>query len=739
MSLSFEQIMSYELIITEKPNAAKKIAVALADGKPIQEKKGKVSFYKITHDNKDIIVGCAVGHLYGVKEKDKGIWTYPIFNTEWAPTFELNKQAAFTKPYLNMIKKLAKEANKFTVATDYDIEGEVIGYNVLRFACKQKDASRMKFSTLTPKDLQKAYDNKSSTLNWGQLNAGITRHEMDWLYGINLSRALTLSIKSSTGRFKLLSVGRVQGPALKILVDKEREILKFVPKPYWQIELTSEKNNQLLVSNHNEDKIFDKEKAEQIYSKIKNEKSVKVQEIKTKRSNQSPPVPFDLTSLQIEAYRTLKISPKRTLEIAQELYTGGYISYPRTSSQKLPKEIGFKEILEKLKEKFKEAEKVLKTKLEPNEGKKTDDAHPAIYPTGIIPNLKDPKTSGLYELIVRRFFSVFGEPAVRETVSLILNVKDELFVTSGTRTVEKGWHEFYGRFVMLKEEELPALNEGELLIINKIDKLSKETQPPKRYTESSIIKELEKRGLGTKSTRAQIIENLFNRGYLHEKTMQPTQLGMRTLEILEKYSPRILDEKLTEHFEEEMEEIRISKKDHDTVIEEVKEVLTKILNEFKKKENDIGKELTKATEETRHELSYIGKCPICKEGELHLRKGKFGEFIACNKYPDCETTFSIPLAKIKPTGKICEVCNYPIVLVIKKKKAPQEICINPYCPSKVDDKKKERLQEVLDGKEIICPKCKEHNLTVRKSIYGAFLGCKGYPKCRYTEKEEKEE
>lgn len=736
-----------ELIITEKPNAAKKIADALADGRAKKLNINKVPYYKLEHNGNDIIVGCAVGHLYGVAEKDKKGWTYPIFNTQWVPTSKINKGSAFTTKYRTALQKLAKEADTFTIATDFDIEGEVIGYNALKFLCKKKDASRMKFSTLTKPDLVKSYETKSPTLEWGQVNAGVTRHEMDWIYGINLSRALTLAIKNATKTFKLLSSGRVQGPALKILVDKEKLIAAFVPEPFWQIQMDGNVKGSEIIANHKEDKFFDKKKVDDIFNKIKAEKEAKISDVTKTQSKTQPPFPFDLTSLQIEAYKTIRTTPKHTLELAQTLYSEGFISYPRTSSQKLPKEIGCKKIIESLKkqDKFKkEADFVLtKTKLIPNEGKKTDAAHPAIYPTGHIPDYEDKKIMDLYELIVRRFLAVFGEPATRETMKIIIDVKDEPFITKGTRTVEQGWFELYGRFVMLKDEELPKVEKGDIIKIKKIDKLDKETQPPKRYTEASIIKELEKRNLGTKATRATIIENLYLRGYITEKAIQATELGIRTCDVLDKYCPEIVDAQLTNEFEEAMQEIREKKKTHDMVIKHVKKVLTKILTTFKKNELKIGEELSKANIETRNVMTHVGKCPNCKDGELALRKGKFGTFIACDKYPDCNTTFSIPAAMVKPTKNICEHCGMPIVTIIKKRKRPQDICINPKCPSKMfqTEEAKKEMEEIESGKlEKTCPKCKKGKLVVRKSIYGAFLGCNNYPKCRYTEKlEEKEQ
>ena len=627
------EFMTYELIVTEKPNAAKKIAEALADGKPIKESYRSAPYYKITYKNKDIVVGCAVGHLYTVAEKDKKKgWVYPIFDVEWKPTAAVSKTAKFSSKYLNAIKKLCKEADEFTVACDYDIEGEVIGLNIIRFACNKKDAKRMKFSTLTKDELRESYEHASRHLDWGQANAGETRHILDFYYGINLSRALTLAIKT-TGGFKILSSGRVQGPALKIIVDREKEIKIFKPVPFWQIELIGEAESKEIKALHKENKFWEKEKADKVMEKVKGQKAF-VDKVERKQFNQKPPTPFDLTTMQIEAYRTLRISPKDTLEAAQNLYTEGLISYPRTSSQKLPPQIGYKKILDGLsKQKYYEAfvKKLLaKEKLVPNEGKKTDPAHPAIYPTGYVKNILG-NESKIYDLIVRRFLSTFGDDAVRETMEIDIDVNKEIFVAKGTRTVIKGWHEFYGPHVKIEEVELPNVEKGDEVIVKEINMLDKETQPPKRYTPASIIKELEKRNLGTKATRASIIDALYQRGYVVEKAIQATELGIRTVETLEKFCPSILDEELTRHFEIEMEKITEKKKEGEKVLDEAKGVLTKILETFKKNEEKIGKELAKAIKETREEINYIGHCPNCKDGKLMLRKGKFGRFAACDK------------------------------------------------------------------------------------------------------------
>ena len=212
--------MGYELILTEKPSQAKKIAESLADSTPSKKNEGGVNYYILTHKGKDIVIASAVGHVYSLTEKNKS-YDYPSYDIEWVPANKVSKFSSHVSKYISVIKRLAKEADSFTIATDFDVEGEVIGLNVLRYACKQKDAQRMKFSTLTKPDLIKSYENKLPTIEWGQAYAGETRHFLDWMYGINLSRALSQAIRKS-GLYKTLSSGRVQGPSLRFLLIERR-------------------------------------------------------------------------------------------------------------------------------------------------------------------------------------------------------------------------------------------------------------------------------------------------------------------------------------------------------------------------------------------------------------------------------------------------------------------------------------------------------------------------------------
>lgn len=673
----------YELVITEKPQAALKIASAL--GKPRKYAIQNVPYYELEKNRNKIIVACAVGHLFTLKQKKPG-QTIPNFEIEWVPNF-MAKKADFTKRYYDVLLKLAKGANSITIATDYDVEGEVIGLNVVRFICGQKDANRMKFSTLTDKELNKSYDEKSKTLNWGQAIAGETRHYLDWIYGINLSRALMNAIKS-TGKFKVMSIGRVQGPALKLIVDKEKQIKNFKSETYWQVFITLETHPDIELK-HNKD--ISKKSELKKFEDLKGKK-IKVETRKSEQIIQPNP-PFNLTTLQTEAYSFHGIAPSRTLQIAQSLYLGGLISYPRTSSQKLPDSISYDEILRKVSKKY-NANRLI-TRKKPIEGKKSDPAHPSIYPTGNNSgqSLNDDEKK-ILALIEKRFLALFCEDAIIDNKRISGEVNNLRFSASGSAIRKKNWMELYP--IKLKEKEIPDVN-GEF----KIEKSrieEKQTQPPKRYSQASIISTLEKKNLGTKATRSSILETLYNRDYVREKSIEATPFGISLIETLEKYSPIITDESLTRNFEKETELIQNSKSDFEgkkkKIIEKAEDTITKISEQFRKNEKDIGKELVEANkdliEQMKKENTLI-QCPVCKKGKLAITYSKKTRryFVACNAYPECKTTFSLPPnGFIKKSGKNCEDCGFPMLIRVSKGKRPWEFCFNPNCVKNKDRIKK---------------------------------------------------
>src|SRR3989338_10173362 len=308
------------LIIAEKPNAAQKIALALgtsgsADPEclerdrskmPKRHKSGKAVWYELTRGNEKIIVAPSVGHIFSLKK----------FDIEWLPSFEVSKGSAFTNAYYKNLEKAAKRCDSFIIATDFDTEGSVIGYNILKHICGRDDARRMKFSTLTEDELREAYEN-AGPLDTPQIEAGLARHVLDWLWGINTSRALTKAVNLSGKGFTVLSTGRVQGPALKILVEREREIRAFKPEPFWELEADVEIEDGALTTYHEKEKFWDKAEAERVRGSCGDE--ARVASIEKREYEQAPPTPFGLTSLQIEAHGVLGISPANALSLAQSL------------------------------------------------------------------------------------------------------------------------------------------------------------------------------------------------------------------------------------------------------------------------------------------------------------------------------------------------------------------------------------------------------------------------------------
>ncbi len=669
------------LIIAEKPSSGAKIAEALAEGGVEKKGRGAAKYFEFTRGGNDFTVVPAAGHLYGLREREKSRG-YPVFDVEWAPSFTSSKQAAFTKAYLDNIVSLAKKANEFYSACDYDIEGEVIGANVLELGCGVKKARRMKFSTLTVEELREAFDNAMPELDHRLVEAGRTRHKLDFFWGISLSRALMTAIKAA-GRFQILSVGRVQGPALAVICRREKDIAAFKPVPYWQVFAEIKQ----VIFEHSHGKFDAEAEAKAAVANAGTEGVVT--QVKKAKFNQMPPFPFDLTTLQTEAYKAFGFTPTQTLDLAQKLYEQAVVSYPRTSSQQLSEKLNLPEIMKKIagnKQYAALANKLLQEKLfTPHNGKQSDPAHPALYPTGVQPQGLSPHEQKLYDLIAKRFLACFAKPAVRERMSVTAKLGSEDFSASGSRTLEANWLEFYSPYAKFEEVLMPAFEEGEKVKAKRVWDERKETQPPKRFTQASIVRKLEEDGLGTKATRAGIVQTLFDRGYVTGKSLEATPLGMSVFSALEHNAPHVLEESLTRHFEEEIEAISQGTKPAEEVVEEGKKTLTQLLDDFRKKELAIGKELLSAVNETQREASTLGKCNLCATGNLVIRRSKYGLFVGCSGYPNCRNTFPLPKgALVKPAGKTCEKCGTPMVLVIRKGRRPWSMCLLPTCETKAN-------------------------------------------------------
>ena len=706
----------HEVIVCEKPTSAEKIAKALSSSAKKKVYNKKVKYWELKKDSKDITVVSAVGHLYSLTPNNPKDKVY--FDLHWAPAYEVNKKGSgFTKDYVRAIKKLGKNADSYVHACDYDTEGTLIGYNALKFACEQDNLSkisRMKFSTLTKKDLLDAYDNRIE-LDMNQVDSGIARHVLDYYFGVNISKALMKSVSSAKHRFLKLSAGRVQTPTLSILVERENEIKSFVPEPYWMIRAIIEGDIEV---NHVDGKIFDKVKAKEIMSKCKN-KDATVDKISFSNSTTKAPVPFNLGGLQSEAYNVFGFSPKKTQVIAQNLYTSGYTSYPRTSSQKLPESLDFKNIFSQLSNdaEFKKHISQLPSKLKPNNGKKDDAAHPAIHPTGILPQSLSKDDKKIYELIVYRFISVFFEDAKFETMSTTLDIEGEKFRFRRRRVTHKGWMEHYP-YRNIDNEEFPDIKEGDLVKVLELISDEKETKPPARYNQASLIKELEKRELGTKATRADIIDKLYDRKFITgDKQIEVNQLGANMIDTLSTYCEDLTSEELTRTFENKLEGIDNNTSSKNEIIKDGEAEVKVILEDIHKNYKEIGSKLY----ESYQESNIVGTCPNCGGNLIKRYSPKTrSSFVGCSNYPDCTTIYSIP----KGTNflkKKCEKCGLPIISYGKPR---QRACLDANCGK--DTTKPYTPEEVGE-----CPECGE-KLLKRSGRYGEFIGCSGFPKCRFT-------
>ncbi len=642
------------LIIAEKPKVAEKIAHFLGD--KVQKKyESKIAYYEFERGGRKIYVASAVGHIFSLNEC--GERKFPAFDLQWVPAYKVGKGSEHTKDYVKALETIAKKADVCVSACDYDIEGSLIGFNAIRFAAKRENGKRMKFSALTKEDIVHAFE-KMEELDYNNAYAGETRHMLDWYWGINLSRALMDAIKKA-GTYKVMSIGRVQGPTLDILVKREKEIAAFKPEPYWQLFVERDGIRYI----HEKEKFWKEEEAKRAQENTRKEglvENVVVEEFKV-----APPPPFDLTSLQIEAYRVFKMSPKEVLQLSQNLYENSYISYPRTSSQKLPPTLGLKSILEKMRgvEGYaKSAEFLLANGLtRPKEGSKSDPAHPAIHPTGIYGRMGE-REGKLYDLIARRFLACFGENAIKESTKVMLKMGGERYIGKGIVIKKEGWIGIYGKYYDVEEERLPPFEKGQSFIADKIIGEVKQTQPPKRYTATSLVKVLEKNNLGTKATRATIIDTLFKRDYVRNASIEVTHFGMKVHDVLTKYCPEILDEKLTRSFEEKIEDIQNGKEKEEKVLEKAREVLAKIIDEFKKNEAMIGKGLLEEFKKSESRRGFIMVCDKCGK-DLVIKKTRDGRiFIGCTGFPNCRNAYPIP-SEVKKVSfvKKCDKCGAPVI------------------------------------------------------------------------------
>jgi len=682
--------VGYTLVICEKPDAARRISEALSSGAPRSEQVDGTTVFRFRKGGEEFVVCSAQGHLYGVSDPSEERSVYPVFDVEWYSSDLVDEDSASAARRISAIRKLTAGASKFVNACDFDVEGETIGFNLLRYACGGKEgaALRAKFSTLTKEDLLKAFEDLNPQAVQGLARAGRARHAIDFIWGVNLSRALSQSALSSGHRYRTVSVGRVQGPTLDFLVQREREIREFVPLPYWRASGSFEKDGRKITAGYSKERVEVKSVADRVREDCRG-KEAAATFVRRHVVQVGPPVPFNIGDLQKEAYKAFGYSPSRTLQLAERLYLGALVSYPRTGSQRLPPSINYRKILEGvggIHEYSTHVAELLKGEPKPVQGAKSDPAHPAVHPTGERPRRRlDPSESSVYDLVVRRFLASFGPSARRELVDVSLTVGKHEFRLSGGRTVFPGWMKYYGRYTGIRDVELPAVSEGDRFKVVDVMVEEKFEQRPPRYNQSSLLEKMEKERIGTKATRADIIATLLGRGYVTGESMEATDLGLSVVEILAKYAPSIIGVELTRDIESKLEDVEGGSQGEASLLRETVRSISSQLAELSANEEMVGREIDSALTSAVAKSFVLGRCPVCKVGQLRIIRSKSTgkRFVGCSNYSSgCRASAPLPQkGTIKAASKECAYCSWPSVYVMGGGH-PWRLCVNPDCPGK---------------------------------------------------------
>ena len=679
----------YTLVICEKPDAARRVSDALSEGESRSERVEGTTVFRFNRKGEEFVVCAAQGHLYEVSDPARERTVYPVFDVEWYSSDLVDEDSASAARRILAIRKLASGASKFVNACDFDVEGETIGYNLLRYACgeKEKSAFRATFSALTEEDLVKAFDDLKPQEELGLARAGRARHAIDFVWGVNLSRALSQSALGSGHRYRTVSVGRVQGPTLGFLVEREREIRTFVPVPYWKASGAFERDGMKLTAGYARDRIETKQTAEKIRGECVGREAVAAA-VRRNTVQIGPPVPFNIGDLQKEAYRAFGYTPSRTLQIAEGLYLGAFISYPRTGSQRLPPSINYRSIIRglgKVPEYSAHAAELLKGEPKPAQGAKSDAAHPAIHPTGEKP--KHPlevSELAVFDLVVRRFLAAFGPSARRELVEATIVVGEHQFRLAGGRTVFPGWMKYYGRYAGYRDVEVPLVSEGERFKVIGVALEEKFEQRSPRYNPSSLLEKMEKEGIGTKATRADIIATLVGRGYVSGENMEVTDLGLSVVETMAEYVPSIISTELTREMERKLEAVEGRSGSEAELLRETVRSIVRQLAELSANEEAVGREIDSAQTASVAKSFVLGKCPVCKTGDLRIIRSKATKkrFVGCSNYSNgCRASAPLPQkGALRTASKPCERCSWPVVYVAGRH--PWRLCINPNCPGR---------------------------------------------------------
>ncbi len=664
------------LIIAEKHIAAKRIAAILAPGKTKQVRVSGVDTYEYeSEEGTKIFIGLS-GHIVKLD--------FPKAYNNWQKVEAkelIGADVITTSTQVKIVaalKKLGKTATKVTIATDYDREGELIGVealDIIREVNPDVVFERVHYSAITPKAIDDAFSNPVN-VDFNLADAGHSRQVIDLVWGASMTRYISLAAGRLGKMF--LSVGRVQSPTLSLIVEREKERDAFIPKPYWELSAMLEsKSGVQFKAEHRTKRFWEKAEVDAAMGNVSVGDDALVTELTTSEKIDKPPTPFNTTEF-IGAASSIGFTAANAMRIAETLYTNGFISYPRTDNTVYPESLDLRAQIEIFKTgAFKQyALKLLeKEELVPTKGKKETTDHPPIFPASLAKKSEmNEQEWKLYELVVRRFFATFADPAKWETIRSKFDINGEDFKANGARLVVPGWRWYY-HYNAPEDRLLPELTEGDKLKVDKVEVEAKETQPPGRYGQGRLIKIMEDLGLGTKATRHEIISKLYSRAYVHGNPLQPTKTAVAVVDTLETFAPTMSKPDMTSKLEADMDRIAEGEIPEDEVLNESREMLGLIFKELEINKEDISESLRAGLREDK----IIGVCSNCKSNLMVMRSKRGSRFIGCDGYPDCN--FALPLPRsgqVVVTDKLCEDHGMYHIRIINSGKRPWNLGC-PHC------------------------------------------------------------
>ena len=711
------------LIITEKNNSAKKIAEILSGGEAKADATYKVPFYTWSDgEGQQMSVGLK-GHVMGV--------AFPEGYSNWQETdlHDLIDAELVPEPtdknVVKAIRKLAKDADSMVIATDYDREGELIGLEALQQVLEVNpgvaaDASdgedagavlaarppikRARYSALTKDEIERAFS-QLDEFAYDLAYAGAARQDIDLIWGATLTRAVSLATRRFGSNF--LSVGRVQSPTLALIVERELERRAHVPKPYWEVFAKFAHPDGAFEAHHETDKFWERAEADAALKGTTSPGVVK--DVTSRRNTRRPPAPYNTTAFTTDASSRLGITPASAMRIAEDLYMDGFISYPRTDNTVYPRSLNTRELVQSLARipDFAAAQSLLDGELNPTRGKKETTDHPPIHPTqALYPNALEGAKRRVYELVVRRFLATFAPPMITESTRADIQAGSESYFVRGSVVVDPGYAAIY-TYARSADDEIPKLEQGQTLELEGDPWIvDKETQPPARISQGKLIELMEERGLGTKATRADIIQKLYDRGYVYSNPPEPSETGIAMYKAFHEYVPRMATPEMTAELEHDMDQIAAGETTKDEVVTISREMLHSTTAALEDQREDFAKQIWAGMDEDK----FLGPCKVCEEAGraredgspnrlriIDLKGGK--RMYGCEGWnrddpesPDsCQVSGPLPGRgyELWRLEERCSVCGERPRLTVKGFRGrPWKLCLNDDCPTMVEMREK---------------------------------------------------